>query len=78
MTRAEEIKQSYVKAGFKEDAEIFKIGTTMLYEWQKDYDAIKYAISILEGYKKYMEGKERTFGQQDPIFLLDALKSRLI
>ena len=78
MTRVDEIKKHYLKSKvFKEDSEFFKAGPTIAYEVQKDFEAIKYAISMLKDYKEYMKDKPKTFGTQNPIFALEALESRI-
>lgn len=46
--RCDDVKNSYVNTGFwKQDSDTFKIGTQMLYEWQKDFQAMKFTLNRL-------------------------------
>lgn len=79
MGRVEEIQKDYLSSGiFKSDnPKCLEAGVTIIYEVEKDFEAIKYAISMLNDYKDYMKDKPKTFGTQAPIFALEALQSRI-
>ena len=60
--RSQNVKDSYVKAGWHDDSKVLEIGNQMSYEWEQDLIAMKWALQRITEFlevareKKYFTG----------------------